>query len=597
MAAPPRIVTLNSAASAAATLLYLPDIALTDAAIKKQVQSLSQFTVKSLVVPPDDCTKFDGLASLVATTIELSEHPVILIGDSFGGTLALFVAHRCKSPRLSGIVLINPATSVELSNIPFIVPQLEALSRLPTPLATAAYNAPLPVALAATLSGSQPLLSLELSQLTSDALPLPTLLFRLSILREAATIVSRPSALSSLTLPVELLASTEDRLLPSVEEARRLARDLPNARIQLLRGSGHAPLLEEGSTRLDLADVLYKRSGGGLLARSKQSSKPYDYIRDFVRPPAETLANVSRSLDSIRRLASPVFLSTRDGQAIAGLGGLEEALQSGKPILLVGNHQLIGPDISLLVAEVFQGTGYLLRSLSHPSNFGVRTQERQTNGGPRISASAEAEEDGVRRRDIGAVPVTPRALYNLLAKGEPTLLYPGGLREAFKSTKKGEAYKLFWNESTSGSFARVAAKFNATIIPVAAIGADESFEMLLDADERLQLPYFGARAAEEARRTPVVLPDEKFVTPLSVPAPWRFRRFYFKLGSPIETGEVDAADREACAALYSRVKGELEGDLQYLLDRRRDDPYERFLPRAAVEASWNWTRQVPTFGL
>ena len=156
MAAPPRIVTLNSAASAAATLLYLPDIALTDAAIKKQVKSLSQFTVKSLVVPPDDRTKFDGLASLVATTIKSSEHPVILIGDSFGGALALFVAHRCKSPRLSGIVLINPATSVELSNIPFIVPQLEALSRLPTPLATAAYNAPLPVALAATLSGSQP---------------------------------------------------------------------------------------------------------------------------------------------------------------------------------------------------------------------------------------------------------------------------------------------------------------------------------------------------------------------------------------------------------------------------------------------------------
>jgi hypothetical protein len=45
---------------------------------------------------------------------------------------------------------------------------------------------------------------------------------------------------------------------------------------------------------------------------------------------------------------------------------------------------------------------------------------------------------------FGAVPVSPRALFKLLKRGESTLLYPGGVREAFKSTKKGEAYRLFW---------------------------------------------------------------------------------------------------------------------------------------------------------
>ena len=45
---------------------------------------------------------------------------------------------------------------------------------------------------------------------------------------------------------------------------------------------------------------------------------------------------------------------------------------------------------------------------------------------------------------FGAVPVSPRALYKLLKRGDPTLLYPGGVREAFKSTKRGESYKLFW---------------------------------------------------------------------------------------------------------------------------------------------------------
>ena len=58
---------------------------------------------------------------------------------------------------------------------------------------------------------------------------------------------------------------------------------------------------------------------------------------------------------------------------------------------------------------------------------------------------------------FGAVPVNPRALFKLLSRGESTLLYPGGVREAFKSTKKGETYKLFWPPASEGSdFARVA---------------------------------------------------------------------------------------------------------------------------------------------
>ena len=49
--------------------------------------------------------------------------------------------------------------------------------------------------------------------------------------------------------------------------------------------------------------------------------------------------------------------------------------------------------------------------------------------------------------------------------------------EAFKSTKRGEAYKLFWPEGDETSdFARVAARFNATIVPVAAVGAEEGGE-------------------------------------------------------------------------------------------------------------------------
>ena len=51
----------------------------------------------------------------------------------------------------------------------------------------------------------------------------------------------------------------------------------------------------------------------------------------------------------------------------------------------------------------------------------------------------------------------------------------------------------------------------------------------------------------------------------------------------------------ACMRRYERVQSSLEADLAYLLAKRKADTWEPVLPRAAVEATWNWTRQVPSF--
>ena len=117
--------------------------------------------------------------------------------------------------------------------------------------------------------------------------------------------------------------------------------------------------------------------------------------------------------------------------------------------------------------------------------------------------------------------------------------------------------------------------------------------MLLDADELLALPFLGNRVKEGAARAPVGRPGERFVSPVSLPK--LPGRYYFLFGAPIATGGVDARDKAACAALYSQVQRELEEALQYLLSKREADPYQEVLPRVAVEASWNWDRQVPTF--
>jgi pimeloyl-ACP methyl ester carboxylesterase len=49
--------------------------------------------------------------------------------------------------------------------------------------------------------------------------------------------------LSKITVPVTLIASARDKLIPSVKEARWMASHLPNARVLILPEHGHTPLV------------------------------------------------------------------------------------------------------------------------------------------------------------------------------------------------------------------------------------------------------------------------------------------------------------------------------------------------------------------
>ena len=86
-------------------------------------------------------------------------------------------------------------------------------------------------------------------------------------------------------------------------------------------------------------------------------------------------------------------------------------------------------------------------------------------------------------RTFGAVMVTSKNFYRLMATGQTGLLFPGGVREVFH--RKGEEYELFWLEKAD--FVRVAARFNGTIVPVSAVGVADSASILLSPDEMLDL--------------------------------------------------------------------------------------------------------------
>jgi pimeloyl-ACP methyl ester carboxylesterase len=221
--------------------VFLPGMDGTGQLLRRQTAGLEvAFDVRCFMIPPDDMTSWDDLSAQVVDLIEaeLKKNPdraVYLCGESFGGSLAIKVALR--SPQLfSRIILVNPASSFHrrpwlewASQLTYLVPasvyQFGALALLPF---LASLGRMLP-------SDRQELLK------TMRSVPPETVLWRLSLVREFDV---NETQLRQITQPVLVIGSALDRLLPSMTEARRLVKVLPNAQIVVLPYSGHACLLE-----------------------------------------------------------------------------------------------------------------------------------------------------------------------------------------------------------------------------------------------------------------------------------------------------------------------------------------------------------------
>ncbi|GAX78319.1 hypothetical protein CEUSTIGMA_g5761.t1 [Chlamydomonas eustigma] len=299
-------------------------------------------------------------------------------------------------------------------------------------------------------------------------------------------------------------------------------------------------------------------------------------------------------LSTLNRLVSPVFFSTdmASGAIQQGLGGIPEC----RPLLFVGNHQLFAPDTSVMVAGFLKERGMMLRGLTHPlamNGFG--------NGNDQSAST------GSFLKTFGGVPVSGANLYKLLSLGEAALLYPGGAREAMKG--KGEKYKLFWPKRQE--FVRMAARFGATIIPFAAVGAEDAFNLVTDSSDMLRTPILGdlirrrfasgeGRSRRQARNgvNKIDDPDEAMMFETFLPGLVTFNapsRFYFVCRRPIQTTPAMASNKSRCDEMYSHVKSEVEAGLEYLLKKRLSDPYADLGPRLLYEAASGGKAQAPTF--
>jgi pimeloyl-ACP methyl ester carboxylesterase len=198
------------------------------------------FDVRCLAIPRDDLTNWDVLTEKLLALIyaELEKNPdrsVYLCGESFGGCLAMKVA--VASPQLfDRIILVNPASSMLLR--PWLLWGSQLAQFVPSSLYHLGALGLLPFI--AALGDMSPGDRQDLLKIMRSVPP-ETVLWRLSLLREFDV---DDTELRRLTQPMLVIASALDRLLPSMTEARRLVKILPNAQMVVLPYSGHACLLE-----------------------------------------------------------------------------------------------------------------------------------------------------------------------------------------------------------------------------------------------------------------------------------------------------------------------------------------------------------------
>lgn len=249
--------------------------------------------------------------------------------------------------------------------------------------------------------------------------------------------------------------------------------------------------------------------------------------------------------------------------------GLENIPADG-PVLLVGNHTLYGLlDAPLMADGIHRATGRFVRSLAEHAHY-------------RIPPWAEL------LQAAGAVRGTRDNCRALLAAGELVLVYPGGGREVAK--RRGEQYQLLWKERLG--FARMAMEAGCPIVPFGAVGAEECYDIVLDADSPLLSPV--RRAAEAAgARWELVWPLSAGLAGTPLPRP---ERFWFAFGTPIPTaryggrGDSDVAARAVRDATADAVRERIE----YLLARRAADPNRRLSRRVATGLATGLARVVGT---
>jgi len=259
---------------------------------------------------------------------------------------------------------------------------------------------------------------------------------------------------------------------------------------------------------------------------------------DFTPPSAEKL---HRWMAPMRAWFSPQF------------HGLEK-LDFARPALFVGNHALFSIDAGLMLERLYSQFGVLPRALGDHLHFQI------PGWGQAVT-------------DYGGVEGTPENCSELMRRGESILVFPGGAREV--NRRKTDRYEVIWKQRTG--FARLAIQHGYDIIPFASVGANESYEILLDADEIRGSRLWrwldrDGRLNRIVRDGDLISPLVRGIGPTLLPRP---QPFYFAFGDRIPTAHLQAG--EVSKASLWAVREQTEQAIHDLMaqmkaQRRTDQP-------------------------
>eukprot|EP01035_Chromulina_nebulosa_P020813 gene20813-26981_t len=536
------------------------------------------------ITSAQDRSSFTEISNFVYNNIKsLDLGPVILMGESFGGLLAFHLALRGKD-LISKLVIINPATSYQQTPWQLTGPLIAStgpafpLVSVATLLAVAVEPTQfqrIGQSIVDRINSTETAI-IEIQNLIQagykilDTLPPDTLNHRLDKWLGLGSAILE-GKFSEITVPTLILVGQNDRLLPSAAEGLRLKNLLKNTIVDLITvpDSGHALL--DGSINLK-----------EILRESVVFSGPKAPQYDIPYPSDDDIAKADKQFELIDKLVSPIFLS-RDSKGFLQKGLKNVPLgKSGRPVLLVGNHQLFGGDLYFLIRRFLNEKHCLVRGLAHPVIF------LEENRG-----SKQNNDDSLKSRftKFGAIEVSPVAYYELLKRNETILLYPGGVKEA--THKKNEANLLFWPEKVD--FIRMAVVMDAIIVPFASIGTADSVDIILDSDEMMKLPFIGQRLKLLQKNLPQarVGSNDSLLLPLARPKiP---SRQYFLFQKPFDTRQISSSNKTLCKESYLYLKSQVQDGLNTLIQFREKDPYSDFFKRIIYESITN--EQAPTNSL
>jgi 1-acyl-sn-glycerol-3-phosphate acyltransferase len=269
-------------------------------------------------------------------------------------------------------------------------------------------------------------------------------------------------------------------------------------------------------------------------------------LREIPELPSEQMIDRLVSLlEPYRRITQPKFY---------GIGNLPD---DGS--LLVGNQTIYGfLDLPFMMAEVWERRRIAIRGLGEHAHYAVPVW-RDLLG------------------SCGMVRGTRDNVRTLMRDDQTVLVFPGGAREVNK--RRGQRYQLLWGERMG--FARLAIEHGYPIVPCAAVGADDMFDVIVDQ----MTPLYGqlALAYERVMGFPTP-PVVRGVGLTPIPRP---ERLYFWFGEPIDTTRFAGHDIDTAArTVRDEVKQSVMAGIQSLQDERDHDPdralVKRLLRRATV---------------